>query len=110
MNRDGLAPDVRSTDRLTAGLTATKAPFSPALGEEDSVCHLSHEEKSILMVGCEPCHTSAAGPGVMLWLRVAVGPPGGCDNRGLSADSSATPFLPKAKLQNLLRLQKGLAA
>lgn len=96
MNRDGLAPDVRSTDRLTAGLTATKAPFSPALGEEDSVCHLSHEEKSILMVGCEPCHTSAAGPGVMLWLRVAVGPPGGdVIIEGCLQTHQQLPFCPK---------------
>lgn len=62
--------------RVKRGLTATESPFHPPLGQEDSVCHLSREEKGILMVGSEPRCTSAAGPGATLWLHVAVSPPG----------------------------------
>lgn len=76
MNRDGLAPHFRRTARLNAGLTVTESPFHPPLGKEDSVCHLSHGEKAILMVGSVPHSTSAAGLGATLRLCVAVSPPG----------------------------------
>lgn len=75
MNKDELAPHVRSRDWFNVGLTATESPLQPPLGEEDSVCHLSHGEKAILMVGSEPRCTSAAGLGATLWLHVVVGPP-----------------------------------